>query len=328
MSKQGKIYVIIGVLAILAMVMLEYSKPKKVNWFPSYAKQHKIPFGTYVFHDQLERLFSDENVVDVNRPPYEYLENQENLQGTYLFVNNNIEFDDVELDALLDWTSKGNTLFIATEAFSKNLIDTLKIKHINLFNYGTNFYVELKNRQVKKDSLYTFERDDVIHYFNRMDTLQVSALGVVHYSDKIDTLKTKISHLVDKTRDSTLLHKDFVNVIKQPFGQGEIILSMFPQAFTNYFLLHTPNQNYTAGLLSYIDGSKPIFLDGYYKSGKKLYISPLRVLLGSEELKWAYYIMLIGVLIYVIFEGKRKQRAIPVITPLRNQTLHLLNLFF
>ena len=31
--------------------------------------------------------------------------------------------------------------------------------------------------------------------------------------------------------------------------------------------------------------------------------------------------MLIGTLFYVIFEGKRKQRAIPVVTPLTNQTL-------
>ena len=31
--------------------------------------------------------------------------------------------------------------------------------------------------------------------------------------------------------------------------------------------------------------------------------------------------MLVGVLLWVIFEGRRKQRAIPVITPLPNQTL-------
>jgi len=31
--------------------------------------------------------------------------------------------------------------------------------------------------------------------------------------------------------------------------------------------------------------------------------------------------MLIGVLFYIIFEGKRKQRAIPVVKPLRNQTI-------
>ena len=43
--------------------------------------------------------------------------------------------------------------------------------------------------------------------------------------------------------------------------------------------------------------------------------------LNTKEFKWAYYLVLIGALVYVIFEGKRKQRAIPVVVPLKNQTL-------
>jgi light-regulated signal transduction histidine kinase (bacteriophytochrome) len=43
--------------------------------------------------------------------------------------------------------------------------------------------------------------------------------------------------------------------------------------------------------------------------------------LNNPSLKWAYYILLIGVLIYIIFEGKRKQRAIPIVHPLKNQTV-------
>jgi hypothetical protein len=43
--------------------------------------------------------------------------------------------------------------------------------------------------------------------------------------------------------------------------------------------------------------------------------------LNNVSLKWAYYFILIGVLLYIVFEGKRKQRAIPIIWPLKNQTL-------
>jgi hypothetical protein len=45
------------------------------------------------------------------------------------------------------------------------------------------------------------------------------------------------------------------------------------------------------------------------------------VFLKAKELKWAYYIMIIGALFYIIFEGKRKQRAIPIVEPLTNKTL-------
>ena len=301
-------------------MVFESAKPQKLNWFQSYAKQHKIPFGTYVFHEQVERLFSKKGIVDVDRPPYEYLNGKDSISGTYVFINKSVQFDDIELEELLNWTSNGNTLFIASESFNETLIDTLGLKYINLFNYGSNFFVELKNDYIKKDSMYVFEKDHAIHYFSEIDTLQTNVLGVVNYSNKVDSLKAKISQL-KTTSDSTYLNRNKVNVIKQPFGNGTIILSMFPQAFTNYFMLKSPNQNYTAGLLSYIEDSKPLYLDGYYKAGKTFYSSPLYILLNTEQLKWAYYMMLIGVLVYVIFEGKRKQRAIPVVPPLKNQTL-------
>ena len=43
--------------------------------------------------------------------------------------------------------------------------------------------------------------------------------------------------------------------------------------------------------------------------------------LNTKEFRWAYYLVLIGALVYIIFEGKRKQRAIPVVPPVKNQTL-------
>ena len=102
MNKRGKLYIVLTTLAVIGIVALEYSKPKQVNWFPSYAKQHKIPFGTYVFHAQLKRLFSKENIIDIDSPPYEYLSENNEINGTYVFINNNVEFGEAELDKLLD----------------------------------------------------------------------------------------------------------------------------------------------------------------------------------------------------------------------------------
>ena len=62
------------------------------------------------------------------------------------------------------------------------------------------------------------------------------------------------------------------------------------------------------------------FWDNYYRSGKHIDISPLRVLLSNKYFKWAYYFVLIGVLLFIIFEGRRKQRSIPIVQPLTNKT--------
>ena len=98
-------------------------------------------------------------------------------------------------------------------------------------------------------------------------------------------------------------------------------MTSFPKAFTNYFILKDNNQEYTAGLLSYLDTERPIYMDNFHKSGKSFYTSPMYLFLNTKEFKWAYYLVLIGALIYIIFEGKRKQRAIPIVPPVKNQTV-------
>ena len=44
------------------------------------------------------------------------------------------------------------------------------------------------------------------------------------------------------------------------------------------------------------------------------------MLLANKYFKWAYYFVLIGMLLFVIFEGKRKQRSIPIVKPLTNKS--------
>lgn len=307
MSKKGKIYIILVLLTILAIIALEMTKAKEINWFPSYATYHKIPFGSLVFKDQLRRL--SDTIIPVKRPPFEYLKSN-TITGTYLFYNGDINFGEEELNSLLDWTSKGNTLIIAALNFEDKLLDTLHLEtaSVAIFNNFNNaFSLKQVNPNLSSKS-YKFDKAATLFHFNKIDTLNTKVVGVIdkYTADENATNSAK---------------KPLINVIKQRFGKGEIILSTFPQAFTNYFILNAPNQDYTAGLLSYINTSKPIYVDQHYKSGKTFYTSPMYLFLNTKELKWAYYIVLIGALIYIIFEGKRKQRAIPIVKPLKNQTV-------
>ena len=162
---------------------------------------------------------------------------------------------------------------------------------------------QLMNPNLSPEVSYPFTKDNYSNFFKT-----------------IDTLNTNIISVVDTNEDSLVVKSHF-NGIRQTFGSGEIILSTFPKAFTNYFILKDENRDYTAGLLSYLDPSRPVLIDTHYKSGKKFYTSPMYIFLNTKEFKWAYYLVLIGAVIYVLFEGKRKQRAIPIVIPLKNQTL-------
>ena len=305
MGKKTNIYIVIAVITVLVLMVLQYNKPKELNWFPSYVSQHKIPFGTFVLHELLDAKF--DAIQDVQVPPFEFLNTNFEAEGTYFLVNENIKFGGPELEKLLDWTSEGNTLFIASTSFEEDLLDTLGLSTSGLFaGFGEaqKQIHKLVNPNLKPDTVYPFDKDTYSNFFKT-----------------IDTLNTKVIGIVNNYEDSLVVEKKHFNAIRQGFGDGEIILSTFPKAFTNYFILKDNNRNYTAGLLSYIDNSKPVYIDNHYKAGKKFYTSPMYIFLNTKEFKWAYYLVLIGALIYVIFEGKRKQRAIPVVVPLKNQTL-------
>jgi hypothetical protein len=304
MSKKSAIYIVIAVLTLSAFMLLEYNKPKEINWFPSYVAAHKIPYGSFVFNTLLETLFTNQ-INQIYAPPFEFVSTNDTLSGTYLFVNNAIQFNKEELNVLLDWTHKGNTLFIVSKSFEETLKDTLGLDTGNFYSGFETSQKQahtLVNPRFHISDSVTFDRDTATPYFSAIDTVKSTVLGQVAIWEEAE-------------------RKLQINLIAQPFGAGKIILSTFPEAFTNYFILKGKNKEYTAGLLSYLDGTRPIYVDNHYKSGKSFYTSPMYIFLNTKELKWAYYIALIGALIYVVFEGKRKQRAIPIVPPLTNRTL-------
>jgi hypothetical protein len=53
--------------------------------------------------------------------------------------------------------------------------------------------------------------------------------------------------------------------------------------------------------------------------------SPLRFILSRTALAWAYGITIVSLLCYVLFEAKRRQRIIPVVSPPQNATLEFVD---
>ncbi|PKB43776.1 uncharacterized protein DUF4350 [Cellulophaga sp. RHA19] len=303
MIKKGSSYIIIIAVTLIVYLALEYSKPKEVNWFPSFATHHKIPFGTKVFNDILENKLGDKT-TSVYEPPFIFLNKNDTITGTYLLINNNLELDKSEVSKLLEWTAKGNTLYLAGSSFGNALEHELNFSTKTLYTdeLDHKFYMHLVNPSIKTKKPIVFSKKSDINYFSKIDTLNAKVLGVI---DDFETISIKNA-----------------NIIKQDYGKGTVILNHFPYAFTNFFILDNENNtDYTSSLLAYVDTSKNIYIDNHHKSGKTFYTSPMRIFLSAKELKWAYYIALIGALFYVFFEGKRKQRAIPIVTPLKNQTL-------
>ncbi len=304
MTKLQKIFLFGFLLVLAALVYMEATKPQPVNWFPSYSKEDKIPLGTFVLHDLLKESFK-EKFIEKDAPPFEVLQ-EDSFKGTYLFINNEIDFDETELDSLMNWAEKGNTVFVSANYLGEKLLDTLKLEmstEVNVEKIGTEPLLKLVHKKFASQKPFHIKKDLPVRYFSEIDTLSHTVLGVS--GGYIDSLKIK---------------EPRINFIKIPMGKGQIFLHLQPEIFSNFFLLSEENATHTVQVLSYLNTGETIYWDNYYKTGKHLDISPLRVLLNNKYFKWAYYFVLIGVLLFIIFEGRRKQRSIPIVQPLTNKT--------
>jgi hypothetical protein len=109
-------------------------------------------------------------------------------------------------------------------------------------------------------------------------------------------------------------------LVRVPFGRGSLFLSSTPAAFSNYFLLRPATAGFGVAALSYLP-ARPVFWDEYQKQGSLGEQSLLRVVMSHEALRWAWYLLLISALLFVVIEARRRQRVIPVLRPLPNTTL-------
>lgn len=209
MSKVAKVYIGITVILIGLLVFIEYTKPKQISWFPSYDRAHTIPFGTKVLHQEMESIFKD-RLQDVTTAPYTFLKSQ-NPTGTYFFVNGSISFGKEELNALLEWVAEGNKLIVASASIEETLLDTLQLKTdyiTDIESLKASYVFTLGNPTFKNRKAANFDRNTTISYFTEGDSLNTTALGHVRLKEETN---------------------QYINVIHQPFGNGEIIISLFPK---------------------------------------------------------------------------------------------------
>ncbi|WP_296382611.1 DUF4350 domain-containing protein [Winogradskyella sp.] len=304
MDKRSKIALYIIGAVIVFMMIAEVTKPKALNWRDSFSAADKIPLGCYVLFNELE-TFSDEDMLTSEESIYQYLKKVDTTtQKTLVLINNRISFDSEESNALLNFVEKGNSVFISSTYAYGNVLDSI---NIGITRQYTNLYKKESESKFTSPSLQKNNRlfNDVIEnsHFTSIDTLKTTILGTITTKDEDDIEQTN------------------ANFIKVAVGEnnGQFILHTNPFAFTNYHLMDD-KEDYAATVLSYLP-KQQIIWDNNYKSGRKVITSPLRYILQNTALKWAFYVSMLGLILFVIFRGKRVQRIIPVIKKLDNATV-------
>ncbi|WP_146105651.1 DUF4350 domain-containing protein [Apibacter adventoris] len=301
MSRTLKIYIGIFIVVIGFLMYLEYTKPNPIIWTPTYSSKDKIPFGTYIAYNELTQLFPEKNKKRIEQSISSYLSSNNRTESDVFFIiNQNSTLSETDTEYLLDFVEQGNDVFIVSTFIPTPILDSLHLKiessYYLLKNDFSNVELSLVNPSFSNPR-YKFEKVEQYAYFSKIDSMNSVILGQYHMG-----IETK------------------TNFIKQKYGEGYFYIQLFPEAYSNYFMLKDKNYMYAVNSLNYINKNTIL-----WEENKKTIHTPpdgiLMYIFNNPPLHWAWVILLCSFVLYSLFFGKRTQRIIPIIKPLKNTTV-------
>ena len=333
MSKTLKIYLFALFLILGLIVFIDVTKPRPINWQPTYSTKDKIPYGLYVLNNEMPHIFENEkikiNIIDqktiyealtidfdtvieerYNEDTFEYDEVKKLIDkngnelmpddtlikslDTWLYINKYFEIDDRSVKALIAHVKNGGNAFLSAESFPEFLLDSLKL-------YEDFQYTQTDTLQLK------------FNHVNQATPLVYGLHGSYFKFKKGFKGHVKGYYLNSK-------NKQLAYFVKIPYGNGFFYLHFFPAMFTNINLLKDNNFQHAEICLSNL----PIKNINWYlknKTGIEVSNHPLRFIKQHPALKNTWQLGWLLVFIFLIFSVKRRQRIVPIIPPVKNTTV-------
>jgi len=268
-------------------------------------KQDKNPYGTNVAYRSLPYLFPEAAIYTGRQEPgfWDSISLEEAGQA-FICITPYFNPNEFEMQKLIKFAEAGNDVFISAFDFSydaeKYIIDIPASGSLN-FPVVTSTYGDSMTINLLKPKLvsYTYPGANFSRTFHSLDPQKAIVLGEEEGAPYFIRLKT---------------------------GKGNFFVHRTPLAFSNYFLLHKKNISYIEYCMSLLSPNiKKVWWDEYYIT-KRPQEQPqtrnwLAVLLQYPGLRTGIITALITLLIYVLVEMRRKQRAIPVVAAPRNESL-------
>lgn len=280
---------------VVLFIVIEVTGPKPLDWSPDFSMKKKTPFGGYALHQSLGDIFPEDRLETIEQPPMDFLDSFEGSGTNYIIITEKFESDEYEVDRMLDYAKKGNNLFIAASSFDKNLADEL----------GFSVWPDIEGA-IGNDVYLTlsYDIDPFSEFFALLRNIPYNSLSGLGKDGEI---------LGENQANNTVF-------ARFPVGKGWVYIHTVPLIFSNYYMVDEDNHRYVSKALSTLP-AQITFWDEYYKPNRVKTRTPLVYILEKDALRYAWLLALVGLVIFMIFRAKRRQRVIPVIEPPQNTTL-------
>lgn len=289
MRKGEKKFLVILVILFVVYVATSFLAPEPVNWRVTFSNKDKNPFGAYILSQRSEDLF--ENGFSISNKTISELNELENL----LILADFVEIAGADYRSLIAKLDSGVNVFIGANYFSPSLKDSLDFEDVPSYH-------------LLNQTIFEAATSKLILYDST--TLEYPFSIVSNYF----TLET------DSLWEVNAWMEGNPTMITRQVGKGSLTLCSTPYIYTNFGLLYNENYTGAAKLLSTLPEQETHFTL-FYQLGKGEVTTPLRYFLRQPPLKWAIYVGLFIILVFLIITSRRTQRPIPVVEPPANTTV-------
>ncbi|MBL1410523.1 DUF4350 domain-containing protein [Sphingobacterium faecale] len=295
MKKSIGIGLLLVLVVAIGIALIDAGAKRPINWTKTYNFRDKIPYGLFVFRNEVPRILGPDRVYeDFGETIYELVDRLDSIKGygtALLDVYQQVSYGDSDAKKILDFVDRGGEVFIASTYIGKQLLDTLEIEaeslQYKLFvptDKNVSYSLGTDTTRLYLDKINDF------NVFSKLDARTCTILGQLHARGR-----------------------SIPNFIRVSHGKGTLYLHLLPEVFTNYHLLQEEGYSYVSRVLRLIKSRKILFSDYYFNSGQS--VTPLRVILTSPGFNQAWYLLLFGLFVLLVFKSKREQRAVKIVRP-------------
>lgn len=363
--KSSRNFLFAMLVLFVLFCLLQVNLPKKFVWSPTFSHVDKQPFGCFVFDSVLTQSLPNGYHV-TKKTFFQLDQEHAKEKISVLMVVDQQNLKQLDVKYLCNIARRGGkVMVVASSSFDDGrnadtvVVDELERTFKVRIEDGMYFSLRgiLSGLKAHDNDMY-----DTIYWNNRETmyaaqsyrmfynmvggTLFVDSvpkvkrlaytLSTAGYDYKLDSLYvgdfTGFDTIVDEKerieRIDTFAIKKVPTAVSVPYGKGEVIFVSSPLLFTNYGMLEGNTSVYIFRLMSYLADLPVYRTEAYVKTDAMLVAeqSPFREFIKRPPLRWALYLALLGVVLFMIFTARRRQRVIPIISKPANRSLEFIQL--
>ena len=363
--KSSRNFLFAMLVLFVLFCLLQVNLPKKFVWSPTFSHVDKQPFGCFVFDSVLTQSLPNGYHV-TKKTFFQLDQEHAKEKISVLMVVDQQDLKQLDVKYLCNIARRGGKVMVVASSSLDDgrnadtvVVDELERTFKVRIEDGMYFSLRgiLAGLKAHDNDMY-----DTIYWNNRETmyaaqsyrmfynmvggTLFVDSvpkvkrlaytLSTTGYDYKLDSLYvgdfTGFDTIVDEKerieRIDTFAIKKIPVAVSVPYGKGEVIFVSSPLLFTNYGMLEGNTSVYIFRLMSYLADLPVYRTEAYVKTDAMLVAeqSPFREFIKRPPLRWALYLALLGVVLFMIFTARRRQRVIPIISKPANRSLEFIQL--